>query len=79
MKVWAFIAKIATYIFLLDVHLSILYPCSFLYLFCYRVFNDNGNVTRTTQFNPVGKYSQSTREGSFDMRGNRVTKLGTNM
>lgn len=28
---------------------------------------------------PGGSYQASKGEGSFDMKGNRVTKLGTNM
>jgi len=43
------------------------------------VFSDNGNLTKTTQFNPIGKYSQSVTEGTYELQGNRMTKLGTNM
>ena len=43
------------------------------------MFNANGNVAKSTQFNPVGKYSKSETEGSLDPKGNRRTKLGVNM
>ncbi|KAL5011115.1 hypothetical protein ScPMuIL_013420 [Solemya velum] len=34
---------------------------------------------RSTEFPPGGSYSTQLSEGSFEMRGDRVTKLGTNM
>ena len=45
----------------------------------FRLYNASGDQVKTTQFNPGGKYTPPTKEGSFEMRGNRVTKLGTNM
>lgn len=44
-----------------------------------RLFNTAGKEVKKSTFNPGGKYSMSTREGSSEMRGDRVTKLGTNM
>ena len=44
-----------------------------------RYYNESGNEIKTLQFTPGGSYQVSKGEGSFDMKGNRVTKLGTNM
>ncbi|XP_052088947.1 protein OSCP1-like [Mytilus californianus] len=44
-----------------------------------RYYNENGNEIKTLQFTPGGSYQGSQGEGSFDMKGSRVTKLGTNM
>ena len=48
-------------------------------IFSCRYYNENGNEIKTLQFSPGGSYQGSKGEGSFDMKGNRVTKLGTNM
>ena len=45
----------------------------------FRYYNENGNEIKTLQFPPGGSYQPSQGEGSFDMKGNRITKLGTNM
>lgn len=44
-----------------------------------RLFNTAGKEVKKATFNPTAKYTMSTKEGSFDKRGDRVTKLGTNM
>ncbi|XP_074653497.1 protein OSCP1-like [Tubulanus polymorphus] len=43
-----------------------------------RLFNDNGDVC-TVPFSSGGNYVNSSSEGSYDISGDRVTKLGTNM
>ncbi|KAJ8273421.1 hypothetical protein GJAV_G00101430 [Gymnothorax javanicus] len=44
-----------------------------------RVFGAGGREVKRTGFPAVGSYSSAVREGSFDMFGDRVTTLGTNM
>lgn len=44
-----------------------------------RYFIESGNEIKTLQFAPGGSYQGPQAEGSFDMKGSRVTKLGTNM
>ncbi|CAH1799648.1 unnamed protein product [Owenia fusiformis] len=44
-----------------------------------RLFNASGKETDTESFPPGGSYVSSKREGSVDLKGDRVTKLGTNM
>ncbi|ESP03137.1 hypothetical protein LOTGIDRAFT_224648 [Lottia gigantea] len=43
-----------------------------------RLFTDDGR-TKNDQFPAGGSYILSKKEGSFDMKGDRVTKFGTNM
>ncbi|XP_070568363.1 protein OSCP1-like [Ptychodera flava] len=43
-----------------------------------RYFSDGAQL-KSKDFPVTGKYMASLREGSFDMKGDRVTKLGTNM
>ncbi|XP_028675070.1 protein OSCP1 isoform X2 [Erpetoichthys calabaricus] len=44
-----------------------------------RIFNCNGEELKRTEFPSGGHYTSSLREGSFDLYGDRVIKLGTNM
>ncbi|XP_077193403.1 protein OSCP1 isoform X1 [Paroedura picta] len=44
-----------------------------------RIFNSKGDEIKRTEFVHGGNYVLPLREGSFDMYGDRVTKLGTNM
>ncbi|KAJ8334876.1 hypothetical protein SKAU_G00405150 [Synaphobranchus kaupii] len=44
-----------------------------------RIFGPGLNEVKRTQFPTVGSYSSAVREGSFDVSGDRVTTLGTNM
>ncbi|XP_036371917.1 protein OSCP1a isoform X2 [Megalops cyprinoides] len=44
-----------------------------------RMFDQRGNEVKRVQFPGVGSYTSAVREGSFDLFGNRVTRLGTNM
>lgn len=44
-----------------------------------RMFSCNGEELGRLQFNNGGNYTAALREGSFDICGDRVTKLGTNM
>lgn len=47
-------------------------------LFC-RLFNSSGEEIKRTEFSPGGNYHHPEQEGSFDLYGDRVIKLGTNM
>ncbi|XP_061111524.1 protein OSCP1a [Conger conger] len=44
-----------------------------------RIFGPKGKEVKRIQFPAVGSYSSAVREGSFDVFGDRVTVLGTNM
>ncbi|NXD16770.1 OSCP1 protein, partial [Nothocercus nigrocapillus] len=44
-----------------------------------RMFNHNGDEVKRTKFTTDGNYVIPQREGSFDLYGDRVLKLGTNM
>uniref|UniRef100_A0A4W4HQS6 Organic solute carrier partner 1 n=1 Tax=Electrophorus electricus TaxID=8005 RepID=A0A4W4HQS6_ELEEL len=44
-----------------------------------RMFSCNGDEVKRIQFRDDGNYSAALREGSFDLFGDRVIKLGTNM
>ncbi|XP_004705018.1 protein OSCP1 isoform X2 [Echinops telfairi] len=44
-----------------------------------RMFNNKGQEVRTAQFKHGGDYVTASREGSFELYGDRVLKLGTNM
>uniref|UniRef100_A0A8C2DB32 Organic solute carrier partner 1 n=1 Tax=Cyprinus carpio TaxID=7962 RepID=A0A8C2DB32_CYPCA len=44
-----------------------------------RIFSCSGEELRRMQFRDGGNYSATLREGSFEMYGDRVIKLGTNM
>uniref|UniRef100_A0A8C0FWA0 Organic solute carrier partner 1 n=1 Tax=Bubo bubo TaxID=30461 RepID=A0A8C0FWA0_BUBBB len=44
-----------------------------------RMFNHNGDEVKRTEFTTSGNYVAPQREGSFDLYGDRVLKLGTNM
>ncbi|KFV75022.1 Protein OSCP1, partial [Dryobates pubescens] len=44
-----------------------------------RMFNHNGNEVKRTEFTTDGNYVTPQREGSFELYGDRVLKLGTNM
>ncbi|NWZ53589.1 protein OSCP1 isoform X1 [Haliaeetus albicilla] len=44
-----------------------------------RIFNHNGDEVKRTEFTTDGNYVTPQREGSFDLYGDRVLKLGTNM
>ncbi|XP_072036305.1 protein OSCP1-like [Amphiura filiformis] len=44
-----------------------------------RYFNEDGKQTSTLEFHVNGKYLASLNEGSSEVKGDRVTKLGTNM
>ncbi|XP_028281472.1 protein OSCP1 isoform X1 [Parambassis ranga] len=44
-----------------------------------RIFSCNGEELTRLQFNNGGNYTAALREGSFEIFGDRVTKLGTNM
>ncbi|KAI1894869.1 hypothetical protein AGOR_G00120200 [Albula goreensis] len=44
-----------------------------------RIFNCSGEEVKRQQFPNGGSYSSALREGSFEMFGERVIKLGTNM
>ncbi|XP_051494182.1 protein OSCP1 isoform X3 [Apus apus] len=44
-----------------------------------RIFNHNGDEIKRTEFTTEGNYFIPQREGSFDLYGDRVLKLGTNM
>lgn len=43
------------------------------------MFDCGGKEVRRLEFPSGGSYTSPIREGSLDLRGNRVTKLGTNM
>lgn len=51
---------------------------SFLIVFP-RMFSCNGEETKRIQFRDGGNYTAALREGSFELFGDRVIKLGTNM
>ncbi|XP_029700899.1 protein OSCP1a isoform X2 [Takifugu rubripes] len=44
-----------------------------------RLFNRTGREVRRSEFPTRGSYTSPIREGSLDLRGDRVIKLGTNM
>uniref|UniRef100_A0A8B9CYB3 Organic solute carrier partner 1 n=1 Tax=Anser brachyrhynchus TaxID=132585 RepID=A0A8B9CYB3_9AVES len=44
-----------------------------------RMYNRNGDEVKRTEFTTDGNYIPPQREGSFDLYGDRVLKLGTNM
>uniref|UniRef100_A0AAR2L8F4 Organic solute carrier partner 1 n=1 Tax=Pygocentrus nattereri TaxID=42514 RepID=A0AAR2L8F4_PYGNA len=44
-----------------------------------RMFSCNGEEVKRTQFRDGGNYTSALREGSFELFGDRVIKLGTNM
>ncbi|XP_071957171.1 protein OSCP1-like [Antedon mediterranea] len=44
-----------------------------------RYFDGSGQPVQTSKFQVKQSYNVNTTEGSFDLKGNRVTKLGTNM
>ena len=44
----------------------------------FRLYDDKGNETKTN-FPSGGNYTIPGKQGSFDLKGDRVTKLGTNM
>lgn len=44
-----------------------------------RLFDRTGREVRRREFPTGGAYTSSIREGSLDLRGDRVTRLGTNM
>lgn len=43
------------------------------------MFDCRGKEVRRIEFPTAGSYSSPIREGSFELRGDRVTRLGTNM
>lgn len=45
----------------------------------FRIFSCNGEEVKRLQFRDGGNYTAALREGSFDLFGDRVIKLGTNM
>lgn len=44
-----------------------------------RIFSCTGEEVTRQQFSNGGNYTAALREGSFEIFGDRVTKLGTNM
>nr|XP_045006263.1 protein OSCP1 isoform X2 [Jaculus jaculus] len=44
-----------------------------------RVFNDKGQEVKRMKFHHGGNYVTAPKEGSFELHGDRVLKLGTNM
>ncbi|XP_066288718.1 protein OSCP1-like [Branchiostoma lanceolatum] len=44
-----------------------------------RLYNADGNMSKSVNFPSGGTYSGPVKEGSTEIRGDRVTKLGTNM
>ncbi|KAJ8366449.1 hypothetical protein AAFF_G00355500 [Aldrovandia affinis] len=44
-----------------------------------RIFGPRVNEVKRTQFPAIGSYTSALREGSFDIFGDRVTTLGTNI
>ncbi|XP_070619782.1 protein OSCP1 [Erythrolamprus reginae] len=44
-----------------------------------RLFNTKGDEIQRTEFSSGGNYALPYREGSFDLHGDRVTRLGTNI
>ena len=50
----------------------------FSIIYC-RYFDEEGNTTRTTTFDTECQHHLADRPGSFELLGDRVTKLGTNM
>lgn len=47
--------------------------------FCPRMFNYNGEEVKQRKFQTVGNYTSALAEGSLNLFGDRVIKLGTNM
>lgn len=45
----------------------------------FRVFNDKGDEVKRMEFRHGGDYVAAHKEGSFELYGDRVLKLGTNM
>ncbi|XP_066573859.1 protein OSCP1 [Amia ocellicauda] len=54
-------------------------PCGTEVPGCIRMFNSNGEEIKRSVFHSGGNYTSPLREGSFDLFGDRVIKLGTNM
>ncbi len=48
-------------------------------MFRFRYYDDCGKMIKSTEFPCGSKYQASLREGSFESKGDRVIKLGTNM
>lgn len=44
-----------------------------------RLFSCTGEEVTRLQFSNGGNYTSALREGSFEIFGDRITKLGTNM
>ncbi|XP_042534813.1 protein OSCP1 isoform X3 [Dipodomys spectabilis] len=44
-----------------------------------RMFNNKGEEVKKTEFKHGGNYVPASKEGSFELHGDRVLKLGTNM
>lgn len=44
-----------------------------------RIFNHKGVEVKRAEFTTAGNYVTPQREGSFELYGDRVLKLGTNM
>lgn len=57
---------------------TVLMLCVFISLDT-RMFSCTGEEMATLQFTNGGNYTSALREGSFEIFGDRVTKLGTNM
>ena len=53
--------------------------CNVFVFLITRMFSCTGEEVSRLQFPSGGNYSSPLREGSFDMFGDRVIKLGTNM
>lgn len=45
----------------------------------HRLFDTSGREVRRSEFPTGGSYTSAVREGSLELRGDRVTRLGTNM
>lgn len=57
---------------------SLSFACDFSFADS-RLFSCSGEEVSRLQFSNGGNYSVALREGSFEIFGDRVTKLGTNM
>ena len=44
-----------------------------------KLYNEKGQQIKQSSFDCIGRYAASSREGSIDLRGDRGTKLGTNI
>ena len=50
------------------------------YFFICRYYDaDSGTVIKESNFNPGARYSAPEREGSYERKGDRITKLGLNV